>query len=105
MLFPARGHHDRPFAGWSAGFLELERLSGVREFVLHDIRRTFATELASLGVAIHVIEKLLNHSGGQLSGVAAIYNRFSYAKEMREAVLLWEKHLMRLLVCRQATAA
>lgn len=105
MLFPARGHQDRPFAGWSVGFLELERLSGVREFVLHDIRRTFATELASLGVAIHVIEKLLNHSGGQLSGVAAIYNRFSYAKEMREAVLLWEKHLTGILAARQSRAA
>jgi len=105
MLFPARGHQDRPFAGWSTGFLELERLSGVRKFVLHDIRRTFATELASLGVAIHVIEKLLNHSGGQLSGVAAIYNRFSYAKEMREAVLLWEKHLAGILAARQSRAA
>lgn len=105
MLFPARGREDRPFAGWSAGFCELERLSGVKSFVLHDLRRTFATELASLGVAIHVIEKLLNHTGGQLSGVAAIYNRFSYAKEMREAVMLWEKHLTALLSDRQARVA
>lgn len=105
MLFPARGHEDRPFAGWSAGFLELERLSGIKAFVLHDLRRTFATELASLGVAIHVIEKLLNHTGGQLSGVAAIYNRFSYAKEMRETVLMCEKHLTALLAPHQRRVA
>ncbi len=105
MLFPARGHTDRPFGGWSAGFRELERLSGVKDFVLHDLRRTFATELASLGVAIHIIEKLLNHTGGQLSGVAAIYNRFSYAKEMREVVLLWEKHLRAVLGGRLERAA
>ena len=97
MLFPAEGFDDRPCAGWSRGFARLEQLSGVRGFVLHDLRRTFATELASLGVAIHVIEKLLNHTSGQISGVAAIYNRFSYVKEMREAVALWEKHLATLL--------
>ena len=97
MLFPAEGYDDRPCAGWSRGFARLEQLSGVRGFVLHDLRRTFATELASLGVAIHVIEKLLNHTSGQISGVAAIYNRFSYVKEMREAVVLWERHLAELL--------
>jgi integrase len=97
MLFPAEGYDDRPCAGWSRGFARLEQLSGVRGFVLHDLRRTFATELASLGVAIHVIEKLLNHTSGQISGVAAIYNRFSYAKEMREAIETWEAHLASLL--------
>ncbi len=97
MLFPARGFDDRPFGGWSAGFIRLQRESGVPGFVLHDLRRTFATELASLGVAIHVIEKLLNHTSGQLSGVAAIYNRYSFAKEMRGAVLLWERHLSSIL--------
>ena len=97
LLFPAAGYDDKPCAGWSRGFALLEQLSGVRGFVLHDLRRTFATELASFGVAIHVIEKLLNHSGGQISGVAAIYNRFSYIKEMREAYALWEKHLASLL--------
>jgi integrase len=97
MLFPAVGHDDRPFAAWSTAFNRLEALSRCANFTLHDLRRTFATELASLGVAIHVIEKLLNHATGQISGVTAIYNRFSYAKEMREAIDLWEAHLAAIL--------
>lgn len=97
FLFPGNNNDELPFNRWSAGFLRLQELSGVQEFILHDLRRTFATELASLGVAIHIIEKLLNHTAGQISGVAAIYNRYSFAKEMREAVEKWETHLASLL--------
>ena len=45
----------------------------------------------------HVIEKLLNHVSGQISGVAAIYNRFQYQDKMREAVSKWEGKLAALL--------
>jgi hypothetical protein len=31
------------------------------------------------------------------SGVAAIYNRFQYAAEMRDAIEMWGKHLKKLL--------
>ena len=37
-------------------------------------------------MAPHVIEKLLNHVTGTLSGVARIYNRFKYEKECRAAI-------------------
>jgi hypothetical protein len=36
----------------------------------------------------HDIEKILNHVTGTISGVAAIYNRFKYQDEMREAIKL-----------------
>jgi integrase len=55
-------------------------------FVLHDLRRTTATMLARQGTAIHVTEKVLNHASGTISGIAAIYNRHSYATEMAEAL-------------------
>jgi hypothetical protein len=41
-------------------------------------RRTFATAAARLGIAPHVVEKVLNHSGGTIRGVAAVYNRAGY---------------------------
>jgi hypothetical protein len=31
------------------------------------------------------------------SSVAAIYNRFQYATEMRDAIEMWDKHLKKLL--------
>jgi integrase len=69
----------------------------VNDWTLHDLRRTFATNLAALDAAPHVVERLLNHASGTISGVAAIYNRFQYAAQMRDAIEMWEKHLKKLL--------
>ena len=60
---------------------------------LHDLRRTAASGMARLGVGVHVVEKLLNHASGSISGVAAVYNRHSYADEMRAAAQAWANWL------------
>jgi integrase len=57
----------------------------------HDLRRTAASGMAEIGIAPHVIEKVLNHSTGQISGVAAVYNRHAYRKEMSEALNAWAR--------------
>ncbi len=97
MVFAARSTPVKPFNGWSKAKKTLDALSQVNGWTLHDLRRTFATRLAELGIAPHIIERLLNHVSGQISGVAAIYNRFQYVSEMREAIVKWEVHLSRLL--------
>ncbi|WP_428428219.1 tyrosine-type recombinase/integrase [Pararhizobium sp.] len=56
---------------------------------LHDLRRTAASSMARLGQPIHVVEAVLNHKGGVVSGVAAIYNRFDYSQEKADALLAW----------------
>ena len=99
-VFPARGNSDRAFSGWSKSKVAFDNLikgkhevSPVGHWTLHDLRRTFTTNLAALGTQIHVTEKLLNHVTGTVSGVAAIYNRHAYMDEMREALLTWEERL------------
>lgn len=87
----------QPYNGWNKHKAELDRLSGVADWTLHDLRRTFATNLAAINVPIHVTEKLLNHVSGTISGVAAIYNRHAYADEMRDAISQWEMRLQSLL--------
>jgi integrase len=62
----------------------------------HDLRRTAASGMARLGVPPHVVEKVLNHKSGIISGVAAVYNRYGYEKEKREALERWADHLTRL---------
>jgi integrase len=62
---------------------------------LHDLRRTCASGMARLGVAPHVVEAVLNHKSGQVRGVAAVYNRYSYSTEKREALDLWAQHVGR----------
>jgi integrase len=91
LLFPARGHDDRAYSGWSKSKRGLDCGCGV-EFTLHDLRRTWATRAADLGVHPWVIEAHLNHVSGVVSGVSAIYNRYSYLKEARTAVRLVEEH-------------
>ena len=63
---------------------------------LHDLRRTSATGMAGLTVQPHIIERILNHSTGQLGGVAGIYNRFQYIDEMRSALSRWADHVASL---------
>ena len=100
-LFPARGKAGKPFNGWSKAKRALDTKYQI-DYDLHDLRRTAASGMASLGVQPHVISKLLNHVSGAaaISGVAAIYNRFQYMDEMRAAIALWEQHLASLLAQR-----
>ena len=49
--------------------------------------------MAELGTLPHVIEAVLNHVSGHRAGVAGIYNRATYAKEMREALERWAEHV------------
>lgn len=62
-------------------------------WVLHDLRRSTATGMARLGVNLPVIEKVLNHVGGSFGGVAGVYQRHSFAAEMRQAVDTWARHI------------
>lgn len=86
MLFPARGSEDRPFNGWGKSKDSFDKPLDIDSYTLHDLRRTFSSNMARLGTPIHVTERLLNHISGTVSGVAAVYNRYSYLDEMRAAM-------------------
>ena len=98
-LFPASratsrtGKPTTVFNGWGKCKADFDTTCGVSDWTLHDLRRTFATNMAALGVAPHVTERLLNHVSGTISGVAAVYNRHTYMEEMREAVREYEQLL------------
>ena len=85
------------FSGWDKGKKRIDALCGCKDWKVHDLRRSFATGLADLGVAPHVIEHILNHRGGHRSGVAGIYNRSVYERETRAALALWEDHVRALV--------
>ncbi|MDI9846566.1 tyrosine-type recombinase/integrase [Rhodoblastus sp. 17X3] len=62
-------------------------------WTLHDLRRTAASGMAGLGIAPHVVEAVLNHKSGTIKGVAAVYNRYSYADEKKAALEAWARNL------------
>jgi integrase len=103
LLFPTRWANDRPLSGWSK--YKSEMTDGVAGWTLHDLRRTFATRLAEMKVAPHIVERLLNHklgsignkTSGIVSAVAEVYNRAAYMSEMRDAIVLWEQYLSALI--------
>ena len=64
---------------------------------LHDLRRSFASGLAALGVQLPVIERLLNHVSGSFGGVAGVYQRHEFAAEMTEALARWAQHVAGLV--------
>ncbi len=45
-----------------------------------------------LGTLLHATERILNHKSGTISGVSAIYNRYTYMKEMKHAMHTYENH-------------
>lgn len=102
FLFPASREHVRgrpttAFNGWSKCKEAFDKVAGVYDYRIHDLRRTFATGLAALGTPVQVTERLLNHISGTHAGVVGIYQRHSYMQEMREAIAAWESHLGTLL--------
>ena len=87
---------DKPFNGFGKSAKRMQLDTGLSHFTLHDLRRTFATNHARIGTPIHVTERLLNHASGSISGVAAVYNRYSYLEEMRLAVQNYDKFLAKV---------
>ena len=85
-----------PFCGFSKCKAALDGRSGVYGWTLHDLRRTFASGLASIGVQLLVIERLLNHISGSFAGIVGVYQRYDFMPEMREAVARWEANVARL---------
>ena len=68
----------------------LRRRSGVGDFTPHDLRRTAASHMTSIGISRLVVSKLLNHTE---RGVTAVYDRYGYDREKREAVEAWARRL------------
>lgn len=56
---------------------------------LHDLRRTVASGLQRLGVALPVTEKVLNHVSGSFGGIVGVYQRHALTEEKRAALEAW----------------
>lgn len=66
-----------------------EMPAGTEAWTFHDLRRSAASHMGDLGVQPHVIEAVLNHRSGTISGIARVYNRNPYEREKREALNAW----------------
>lgn len=85
-----------PISGFSKALRRLWDATGSTDWRLHDLRRTAASGMAQASVPPHVVEKVLNHISGTISGVAAVYNRYAYDPEKRDALETWGASLTEL---------
>jgi integrase len=86
LVFPGlRGS----FNGFGKAKTHLDRVSGVSDWRLHDLRRTVATGLQILGIRLEVTEAVLNHVFGSRAGIIGIYQRHDYGAEKRDALTKW----------------
>lgn len=93
LFFPSRLDNEKPFNGWGKCKKRFDQAIDVAPYTLHDLRRTFSSNMAQLNVPIHVTEKILNHISGTVSGVSAVYNRYSYMDEMVDAMNKYDVQL------------
>jgi integrase len=90
---------EKGFTIWAAKKAEFDARLGaeVGEWRIHDLRRSVATKMADIGVLPHVIEALLNHHSGHRAGVAGVYNRSPYEKDVRATLNIWADHLAEIV--------
>ena len=67
---------------------------GTGDATPHDLRRTAASYMTSIGISRLVVSKILNHAE---SGVTAVYDRHSYDTEKRAALDAWGARLEQII--------
>jgi integrase len=63
-------------------------------FVPHDLRRTAASHMTSMGITRLTVSKILNHAD---NSITAVYDRHSYDNEKRIALEVWSRRLKEIV--------
>lgn len=108
VLFPSGRKGRALLPGGLAHALSRE-LSGIKgddgkpiaSFTTHDLRRTVETNLARLGVAREIRDRILNHKDSSISGKH--YNVHDYLPEKRAALEAWARKLGQIVSGKEST--
>ena len=85
-VFPSRNSLRRPISKTTLNVVVRSLEHDVRDFVIHDFRRTASTHLHEAGFNSDWIEKALAH---ETKGIRGVYNRAQYADQRREMLQWW----------------
>jgi integrase len=101
---------QRGFQGWTkckkaldAAIAENRGKAGIKDempaWVIHDIRRTFATRVREKPIRAdgHLVELTINHVSGTRGGVAGVYDKSERLDERRKLLAKWGRHVARLV--------
>lgn len=85
-VFPSRSSLKKPIAHNALNTVVRALDADVRDFVIHDFRRTASTHLHEAGFNSDWIEKALAH---ETKGIRGVYNRAQYADQRRDMLQWW----------------
>jgi integrase len=85
-VFPSRNDYRHPISKTTLNTAVRTLNLDVRDFVIHDFRRTASTLLHEQGYNSDWVEKYLAH---KISGVRGVYNRAEYLGQRREMLQAW----------------
>ena len=93
-LFTTNG--ASPVSGFAKAKARLDKLMGEACRAVRDPRPAAygGVGMARLAIPPHVVEAVLNHRTGTVSGVAKVYNRFTYDAEKRAALEAWGRYVL-----------
>nr|WP_283828353.1 site-specific integrase [Bradyrhizobium diazoefficiens] len=98
--FVFAGRHTKPPTAFSHAKVRIDeavttanKAKQIPGWVFHDIRRTMVSGMARLGIALPVIEKVINHKSGTFRGVVSVYQHHDFAEEKRAALAAWASHI------------
>jgi integrase len=95
-------------SGYSRAKMRLDKIiahddgGAIPQWTIHDVRRSVATGLAGLGVNLPVIERCLNHVSGSFGGIVSVYQKHSFADEMRDAMERWGRRIDAVVTSEQS---
>lgn len=92
-VFPGR-KAGQPIVAYQKAWQTLCEAAKLEDVVSHDLRRTAASGMASLGVPRLVIAKVLNHVE---PGITRVYDRHSYDAEKKDALERWGRQVDAIL--------
>jgi integrase len=85
---------EKPVNGFSKAKARIDKLSGVKGWVIHDLRRTVRTHLSALPVQDLVRELVIAHAK---PGLHKVYDQHAYQDEKRHCLELWEARLLAIV--------
>ena len=98
-LFPSR-RPGKPITGPAVDHAMRNNRGSLRmgDTTPHDLRRTAASHMTSIGISRLVVSKILNHAE---LGITAVYDRHSYDGEKRAALCAWGARLGEIIGARR----
>jgi integrase len=93
-------HGARPISGFSKMKAQLDAALAadgsppVAHWILHDLRRSFRTNLSTLSIDAYTAERVIGHA---LPGLHAVYDVSSHVEQKRRALKVYEDWLLDLI--------